>query len=242
MIGCKCPVCISTNPRNKRTRCGVVVKTPTGNILIDTPPELRLQLVREDIRVIHSVLYTHSHADHLFGLDDIRIFPHYLDQPVPIYCESSVETQIRQSFSYAFDPLTKQVPSGGLPQMVFRSIQLDPFQVLGLPVIPIRLEHGRYQVLGFRIGNLAYCTDVKVIPPESWPLLEGLDILILDALREKPHPTHMCIAESLEVVEKVRPKQTYFTHIAHHLDHDATMAQLPDGVALAYDGLSFPFA
>lgn len=240
MIGCDCPTCKSSNPRNQRTRCSALLRTPKGNLLIDTPPELRLQLLREGIGRVHAVLFTHSHADHLFGLDDLRIFSHYLGHPLPIYCEEAVEKQIRDSFAYAFEPITTQFAAGAVPQLEFRRIGTEPFEVLERPVVPVRLAHGRFQVLGFRFDDVAYCTDVKEVPPESLDRLAGLDVLVLDALREKPHPTHMSLSESLEAVRRLRPKKAYFTHISHNLEHAATNARLPDGVEMAYDGLSIP--
>lgn len=217
------------------------MRTPQGTFLIDTSPELRIQLLRERISLVHAVVYTHSHADHIFGLDDLRLFGHYLKGPVVLYCEEPVERQIRASFSYAFTPPLADVHYGAIPQLRIERIGLEPFPLLGVMVRPIRLLHGRLPVLGFRVGKVAFCTDVSFIPDESWPLLEGLDVLILDALREEPHATHFGIPQSLEVVERVRPRRTYFTHISHHLDHDATNARLPQGVELAYDGLRIPF-
>lgn len=240
MIGCDCPTCTSSNPRNHRTRCGALLRTSHGNLLIDTPPELRLQLLREGIARVHAVLFTHSHADHLFGLDDLRIFAHYLGGPLPIYCEEAVETQIRTSFAYAFEPITNQYAAGSVPQLEFRRIGTEPFEVLKQRVVPIRLFHGRFEVLGFRFDNVAYCTDVKEIPPEGLERLAALDVLVLDALRDKPHPTHMSLSESLEMAGRLRPKTTYFTHISHNLEHEATNARLPEGVELAYDGLRIP--
>jgi phosphoribosyl 1,2-cyclic phosphate phosphodiesterase len=237
MIGCHCEVCTSSNPKNKRTRTGVLVQAPEGNFLIDTPPELRLQLVRENIAVAHAVVFTHSHADHLFGLDDLRICCLYLQKPIPLYCEAPVEKRIRSSFDYAFTDPYPNNHFGATPQLEIRAIDQQPFPLLGLTVRPIRLWHGELPVLGFRINDVAFCTDVSRIPEESWPLLEGLDTLVLDALREKPHPTHFSVGQALAVVERVRPRQTYFTHIAHSLEHEATNARLPPGVELAYDGL-----
>jgi phosphoribosyl 1,2-cyclic phosphate phosphodiesterase len=237
MIGCHCDVCHSTNPKNQRTRSGVLVQAPQGNFLIDTPPELRLQLVREKIDVAHAVLFTHGHADHLFGLDDTRLFSYYLKQVVPLYCEPETEARLRMSFDYAFKKPHPSQHYGAIPQLEIRSIGTEPFDLLGLTVQPIRLWHAQMPVLGYRIHNVAFCTDVSRIPDESWPLLEGLDVLVLDALREKPHPAHFSLSQALEVVERVRPRQTYFTHIAHTLEHEATNARLPPGVELAYDGL-----
>lgn len=240
MIGCDCPTCTSPDPRNQRTRPASLLRTAQGNVLIDTPPELRLQLLREGITNVHAVLFTHSHADHLFGLDDLRIFPHYLGHPLPIYCEERVERHIRTSFAYAFEPITRKYPAGSVPQLEFHRIGTEPFEVLGETVTPVRLLHGRFDVLGFRFADVAYCTDVKEIPPESCERLQNLDVLILDALRDKPHPTHMSVAESLAAIARLRPRKTYFTHISHNLEHAATNARLPEGVELAYDGLAVP--
>ena len=241
MIGCHCDVCRSDNPRNHRTRTGVVIEAPVGNILIDTPPELRLQLVRERVDLVKATLYTHAHADHMFGLDDLRLFGHYLKGPMPLYCEPAVEERIRSSFSYAFEEPAPDLHPGALPQLVFHRIGVEPFELLGVTVRPIRLMHGKLPVLGYRVGNVAFCTDVSRIPDESWPLLEGLDVLVIDALRDKPHPTHFSVGECLEVVARVRPRRTFLTHISHSLEYNATNARLPAGVELAYDGLRIPY-
>lgn len=238
MIGCGCPTCTNPDPKNQRTRCAVAVGLPHGNLLIDTPPELRLQLLREHIGVIHAVAYTHGHADHLFGLDDLRIFPRYLGAEVPIYCEAHVEQIIRRAFAYAFDPQVRDLPAGGVPRLTFRRLTGTPFEVLGATLVPVPLVHGQTGSLGFRVGNVAYCTDTKAIPPSSVELLRGLEVLILDGLRHHPHPTHLCISEALEVVRQLRPRQTYLTHIAHQLEHHTTNRGLPSGVELAYDGLT----
>jgi phosphoribosyl 1,2-cyclic phosphate phosphodiesterase len=240
VIGCGCDVCLSTNPKNQRGRCSAVLGLPQGNLLIDTPPDLRNALLRERIGLIHAVLYTHEHADHLFGLDDLRIFAHYLGRDLPVYCTEQVEARIRQSFDYAFDPVTMHYQAGGLPKLSLRRIANEPMEILGTRVVPIPLMHGRYAVTGFRFGNVAYCTDTNRIPEASWPLLEGLDVLFLDALRHLPHPTHFSLEEAIAVAQKLQPRRTYFTHICHDLEHEATNAELPPGMELAYDGLVVP--
>ena len=246
MIGCGCEVCNSDDPHNSRTRSSVILGLPEGNLLIDTTPELRIQLVRERIGQIDAVAITHEHVDHLFGLDDLRIFPLYLERDVPLYCTTKVEQSIRSVFSYAFDPITLQFPAGGVPRLDFQNISpnghggFEPFEVLGATITPIPLLHGRHDVLGFRVGNLAYCTDVKEIPPASFPLLEGVETLILDALRERPHPTHMHLDQAVETAEKLGVRRALFTHICHNLDHASTNARLPEGIELAYDGLVVP--
>lgn len=241
MIGCDCDVCRSPNPRNNRMRTGVAVHAPEGTFLIDTSPELRLQLLRERIPVAHAVIFTHGHVDHLFGLDDTRLFPHRLGYPLPIYLEASTEATMRGAFGYAFRERPPEAKGWSIPQFDVRRIGEEPFELLGQRVRPVRLLHGRLPVLGFRFNNVAFCTDVSQIPEGSWPKLEGLDVLVLDALREKPHPTHFCIDQALEVVERLKPKQTWLTHISHSLEHEATNARLPASVQLAYDGLRIPY-
>jgi phosphoribosyl 1,2-cyclic phosphate phosphodiesterase len=217
------------------------VGTPQGNLLIDTPPELRLQLLRERIKLIHAVLYTHYHADHLFGLDDVRPFPRLLGGAVPLYCTEEVERKIRQTFAYAFQGGTELAKAGYIPQLAFHRISAEPFTVLGQRVVPIPLIHAHFDVFGFRIDDVAYCTDVNEIPAESWPLLQGLRVLVLDALRFKPHPGHFGLQQAVEVIERLKPGRAYLTHMSHELDHDATNKLLPPGVELAYDGLKFEF-
>lgn len=241
MIGCDCHVCQSPNPRNKRLRTGVAVHVPDGTFLIDTSPELRMQLIREQIPVAHAVVFTHGHVDHLFGLDDTRLFPHRLGYPLPIYLEASTEATMRGAFSYAFRSRPLEARGWSIPQFELHRIGEEPFELLGQTVQPVRLLHGRLPVLGFRFNNVAFCTDVSCIPDESWSKLSDLDVLVLDALREKPHPTHFCIDQALEVVDRLKPKQTWLTHISHSLEHEATNAQLPASVQLAYDGLRIPF-
>lgn len=239
-IGCGCDVCTSSDPRNNRTRCSLVLGLEAGNLLIDSSPDMRTQLLREKIGIVQAVLYTHEHADHIFGLDDLRLMQFYLGGPVPLYCESQVEDRIHKSFDYAFrDP--SGLHSGAVPQLRMERIALKPFEVLGTPVIPLRLEHGPHcKVLGFRFGNVAYCTDTNAIPTESIEKLRDLDVLILDCLRYKPHTTHFSLDEALAVSEELAPRRTLLTHISHDLDHATVSASLPTGVELAYDGLSLP--
>lgn len=236
-IGCDCEVCTSSDPKNNRTRCGLAIGLPEGNLLIDTPPDLRQQLLRERIGIVHAVAYTHEHADHIFGLDDLRLMQFYLGGPVPLYCEPTVEARIRKSFDYAFQS-PERLHAGAIPQLTIESISLEPFRVLGATVLPVRLQHGPWTpVLGFRIGNVAYCTDVNAIPAESMERLAGLDVLILDCLRREPHATHFSLDEALAVGRELRPKRLLLTHLSHHFDHATTNAELPAGVELAFDGM-----
>jgi len=238
VVGCVCPTCRSGDLRDSRTRTSVVMGLPGGTLLIDTTPDLRTQLIRERIERVDAVLYTHDHVDHVYGLDDLRPICFAAGRPIPLLCEERVELRIRKAFDYAFstDPPT----GGGVPKVVFERIGLASFDLLGQRVVPLRLRHGPSEVLGFRFGDVAYCTDTNCIPDETWPLLEGLDTLILDCLRPTWHPTHFSLEESLAVAARVNARRTLLVHMGHELGHAATSAVLPAGVELSYDGLSVP--
>ena len=239
-IGCGCSVCTGQRPRNQRTRSSAILGLPGGNLLIDTTPDMRQQLLREGIGLVHAVAFTHEHADHIFGLDDLRLFQFYLGHAVPLYCQPHVESRLRKSFDYAF---SDQAPThqGAVPSLTFHSIGHEPFEVLDTVVTPIRLEHGpRFEVLGFRVGNVAYCTDVKRIPDESLAKLQGLDVLVISALRPDPHPTHMNIEEAIAAARLIGARQTYFTHCSCRLDYDLVDPDLPAGINVGYDGLTIP--
>lgn len=246
MIACDCAVCTSSDPHDKRSRPSVAVSYPAQGlrdrdgasrdrvtVLIDTSPELRLQCLANDIRSVDAVLYTHHHIDHLAGLDDLRRFNWVQDQIIPCYSQPETLDRLRTMFSYAFehDP---EYPSAK-PRLTLEAID-GPFDIGGRLITPVPLLHGSLPVLGFRVGKFAYCTDVSEIPRASMPLLEGLDVLILDAVRKRPHPTHFNLEQAVEEARRIRAKQTYFTHIAHELGHEETNRGLPAGMALAYDG------
>jgi phosphoribosyl 1,2-cyclic phosphate phosphodiesterase len=236
-IGCGCHVCQGGHPRNQRTRASAILGLPEGNLLIDTSPDLRQQLLREKIGIVHSVIYTHEHSDHVMGFDDLRLFQFYLGHPVPVYCNTKVESRLRKAFDYVFSGET-QTHQGAAPAVNLIPIDREPIEVLGANVIPIPLKHGpKFDVLGFRIGNVAYCTDVSEIPESSWPLLEGLDTLVLDALRADPHVTHLSIEQAIDVAQRLQVKQTYFTHCACKLDYETVNPNLPAGIEVGYDGL-----
>jgi phosphoribosyl 1,2-cyclic phosphate phosphodiesterase len=238
VVGCGCPVCASTDPRDKRLRTSVALGLPGGTLLVDTTPDLRTQLLRAGIGRVDAVLYTHDHVDHVYGLDDVRPLCTWAGRAMPVFCEERVERRIRRAFDYAFE--TAPVPGGGIPKLTFERIDPTPFDLLGARVVPLRLRHGVFDVLGFRFGNLAYCTDTNQIPDETWPLLAGLDTLVLDCLRESRHPTHFSLAEALAVAERVGARRTLLTHMGHEIGHAAISAALPAGVELAYDGLELP--
>jgi len=236
-IGCGCDVCQSDDVRNKRTRCSAIIGLEQGNLLIDTPPDLRTQLIREQIGLVHAVMFTHEHADHIFGLDDLRLFPFYIGGPVPLFCQPKVERRIRHSFDYAFSDLP-ETHSGSRPRLEFATIDHQPFEVLGTWVTPIPMRHGPHcEVVGFRIGDVAYCTDTNGIPPESLDLLRGLDTLVIDALRYTPHPTHFSVDEAIAIAREVQPRRTLLTHMAHDIDYATALRELPQGIEPAFDGM-----
>lgn len=238
-VGCPCAVCASDHPRNRRSRCSAIFGLPGGNLLIDTSPDLRTQLLREDIGIVHAVAYTHEHADHVMGFDDLRMMQFYLGGPVPVWCNAIVRDRLLKAFDYAFAD-REHTHAGAVPSVALHDID-GPFETLGARVIPVPLEHGpRFQVLGFRIGNVAYCTDVKSIPESSKSLLMGLDALVLSALRPQPHPTHMNIEEAIAAGRELQAKQTWFTHCSCNVDYETVSRQLPKGFALAWDGLRIP--
>lgn len=234
-LGCPCPVCASSHPRNQRMRCSVVLGLPQGNLLIDTSPDLRTQLLRESIGIVHAVAYTHEHADHVMGFDDLRLMQFWLGHPVPVWCNAAVKKRLKQAFDYAFSD-DEPTHVGAVPSVTLHDID-GPFECLGATVVPVPLEHGpRFQVLGFRVGDVAYCTDVKSIPESSKPLLQGLDTLILSALRPEPHPTHMNIEEAIAAARELDPRQTWFTHCSCKVDYETVSATLPPGFGIAWDG------
>ncbi len=237
MVGCDCPVCTSTHPRDQRLRSGVWIENGTRSFLIDTGPELRLQLVRAHVRKIEGVVFTHAHADHIMGLDDLRLLSFRQPEPIPLYCEQIVENALRATFSYAFSEIATL---HSRPRLAFSRISSEPFELAGVTIQPIRFIHGQLGIFGYRIGDVAFCTDVSEIPDESWPLLENLGVLIMGAIRDEPHPTHFNVEQAIEVSRRCRPRQTYLTHISHSLGYEETNARLPDGIELAYDGLTIP--
>ncbi|MEO1617990.1 MAG: MBL fold metallo-hydrolase [Planctomycetota bacterium] len=239
-IGCDCEVCQSNEPRNQRSRCAITVRTPRGTVLVDTPPDLRMQLLRERIRLVHAVLYTHEHADHIFGLDDLRLMPFRLGHAVPLHCTETVEKTIRRAYAYAFSDRDDTHP-GATPKLEFARIDEQPFEVLGCEVTPIPMKHGPYfDVFGFRIGDFAYCTDTNHIPEQSIERLRGVKTFVVGALRQEPHPTHFNLDEAIDIASQVGATQTLLTHTGHQLDYAKANAWLPDGIELAYDGMQVP--
>ncbi len=241
-IGCRCPVCTSADPRDNRMRTSVLLSRNGQNVVIDTTPDFRTQALRAGISQVGAVLLTHGHADHLMGFDDLRPLSVGRSQPMPVYGNQQTFEIVRRAFAYAFDSKPKL---STVPSVILKEID-GPFELLGIKITPIPLEHGEMNVLGFRFGRAAYLTDFNALPETSLPLLQGLDDLILDALRDTPHPMHLTVQQALALVEKIKPQRAWFTHIAHDLGHAATNERLRNmghgNIQLAYDGLKIEIA
>jgi phosphoribosyl 1,2-cyclic phosphate phosphodiesterase len=235
MIGCACAVCRSTDPRDKRLRPSIYLDIPShAKLLVDTGPDLRQQALAHEIARVDAVLFTHSHADHILGLDEVRRFNVIQGGTLPCYANAATWDTLRQTFSYIFDG--KPRLGGGIPELEPHEIA-GPFAVQGVRVMPVPLWHGRMPVLGFRFVNFAYLTDCNRLDDDAWPMVDGVDTLVIDALRDRPHSTHFSLQESLEVIARIKPRRAYTTHMTHDLGHAETCARLPAGVELAYDGL-----
>jgi phosphoribosyl 1,2-cyclic phosphate phosphodiesterase len=235
VVGCSCRVCTSTNPKNYRLRQSVSIESNGKHFLIDTTPDLRLQLLKHPIPRLDFVLFTHSHSDHLMGLDDIRPFNFRQRESIHAFTNAQTAKAIRRAFSYIWD-MSSQV-GGGKPQLELHEIE-EPFTHDGVEIIPIPVTHGDWTILGFRIGGFAYITDTNGIPDSSMELLRDLDVLALDGLRPAPrHPTHFVIDEAVASAQKIGARETWLIHLAHEVEHEEVDAKLPDGIRLAWDGL-----
>lgn len=237
-IGCDCAVCRSSDARDRRTRPSILVAYSGKTVLIDTTPDFREQAIREHIRHLDAVLYTHAHADHILGLDDLRPLTfHHKPNKLPLYARPQAAEFIRNMFRYIFDADYK---FGSLAQVELKTIT-GAIDLFGARFEPVTVIHGETEIDGFRFGSAAYLTDHSEVPETSFAKLQDLDILFLDALRYKPHPTHSTVETSLRIVERLRPKRAFFTHICHDLPHQATNATLPPNVELSYDGMKLEF-
>jgi phosphoribosyl 1,2-cyclic phosphate phosphodiesterase len=238
-IGCDCAVCRSTDPRDKRTRSGAVLEAGGSTILIDTPPELRLQLITAGLSRIDAVVYTHEHADHINGIDDLRIFSVRRHEPLPLYGPAETLQRLRASFNYIFDDAVRPFEGTSKPMLGLHVAEPGRMiDVAGVPVLPLAFEHGHLRVFGYRFGNLAYITDVKAIGEAERARLRDLDVLVLNALWWRPHPTHMSIAEAVDTARALGARRTYLTHLTHETGHADLVARLPPGILPAYDGLT----
>jgi len=234
VIGCTCEVCQSADPRDKRTRTSAIVEASGRRLLIDTTPELRLQAVANNVAHVDAVLFTHAHADHVAGFDDLRSF-NFINQAVlDVHADALTSQLIRERFAYAFE---NPFPFfGGKPDLNLRVFD-GPFVAADVEVVPFQVGHGRWTVSGFRFGDLVYLTDAKVVPPAAIDAMRGAEVLVINALRDRPHPVHLSIPEALDIIAEVRPKRAYLTHLSHDVGHAELSARLPDNVQVAYDGL-----
>jgi phosphoribosyl 1,2-cyclic phosphate phosphodiesterase len=234
-LGCHCDVCRSGDPRDQRTRPSLLLAYNDRKVVIDTSPDFRAQAIREKIERLDAVIYTHGHADHILGLDDIRPFNLKQGGVIPLYASPDTQNTLRKQFAYVFDDAPTE---SSVPGVEMHTIT-GPFELFGLKFTPVPANHGKQPVLGFRFGSAAYLTDFSTVPEESKQLLTGLDDFVLDALRYRPHPMHSNVEQSLALVAELKPKRAWFTHICHDLGHIDANAKLPEGVQLAYDGLKF---
>jgi phosphoribosyl 1,2-cyclic phosphate phosphodiesterase len=238
VVGCGCATCISSDARNKRTRCSSLITLDSGeNVLIDTGPDLRDQALREGFKRVDAVLYTHTHADHLHGIDDLRAFCVLQRQQIPLYAKEDAVAHISQKFGY-----TLREPSDFWEMPVLRVEAVDaPFELFGVKITPIPVMHGKSHIYGYRIGNIAYMTDVSEIPESSFALLDNLDVILLDCLREKYHPTHINIEQSLAYISRINARQSYMIHMTHELEYASLGKMLPNNVFVGFDGLKLCF-
>jgi phosphoribosyl 1,2-cyclic phosphate phosphodiesterase len=242
-IGCSCAVCLSADPRDKRTRSGAILEDAGSTILIDTPPELRLQLIAGGFSRIDAVIYTHEHADHINGIDDLRSFSVRRPLPLPIYGPSETLERVRAAFNYIFDDTVRPYEGTSKPRLSLHPAVPDqPVMVAGVEVLPLSFQHGSLRVFGYRFGPMAYITDVKEIPGPARERLRDLDVLVLNALWWRPHPTHLSISEAVDTAQALGARRTYLTHLTHETGHSELASKLPPGVFPAYDGLTVEVA
>ena len=235
MIGCRCGVCQSTHPRDARWRPSILVTLDSGaRVLVDTSTDLRAQCLRFGVDRVDAIVYTHGHADHILGFDETRRFNVLTGGPLPVFGDSSTLGDLRRTFSYAFEAVAPQ--GGGVPSVETFEVS-GPFRVGGAEFVPVPIFHGARTINGYRVGRFAYLTDCNGIPESSLALLTGLDVVVIGALRHRPHPTHFTVAEAVAAAGCIRAPRTLLTHMCHDLGHVATNAQLPPGIELAYDGL-----
>lgn len=234
-IGCECAVCCSKNPMNKRTRPSLLIQINGMNLVIDTATDFRTQAIREGLKRVDAVLYTHAHADHILGLDDLRPFNFWQKEHIPCFGSESTMASVCEMFKYVF---SEPQPGGSMPRIEPRVID-GPFEFRGVAIVPLPVLHGKLDVFGYRIGSLSYITDCSEIPDSTYELLRGTSVLILGVLRYKPHPTHLYLEKALHIIDRAKPERAFFTHLSHEFDHDRANGELPDHIRLSYDGLHF---
>jgi phosphoribosyl 1,2-cyclic phosphate phosphodiesterase len=234
MIGCQCEVCTSTNPKDKRLRTSILISEKGKNIVIDTGPDFRQQMLREDIRELEAVVFTHEHKDHIAGLDDVRAYNYLQNKSMDIYASARVQEALRRDFFYVFSGINYP----GIPQLTLHAITDAPFEVAGLRFIPIQVMHMKLPVMGFRIGDFTYITDANFISEEEKKKVRGSKVIVLNALRREKHVSHYTLDEAVALMQELKPEQGYFVHISHQLGlHEEVNAGLPAGIQCAWDGL-----
>lgn len=238
-VGCECAVCRSTDPKDRRSRTAALIEGPSSTLLIDTPPELRLQLLAAGIRRVDAVLYTHEHADHVAGIDDLRVFSQKRKAALTCYGSAEALAFLRSSYQYIFDADVEPFEGTSKPRLALSPLTPGRMETIeGLEVLPLAFEHGHHRVLGFRIGRLAYITDAKWIPPQDVEQLRGVDVLVLNALWWRAHPTHLSIPEAIEAAKAIGARRTILTHLTHETGHADLAAKLPSGIEPGYDGMT----
>jgi phosphoribosyl 1,2-cyclic phosphate phosphodiesterase len=234
VIACHCPVCTSTDPKDSRLRCSVMLEVDGKTIVIDSGPDFRQQMLREQVQHLHAVVFTHEHKDHLSGLDDVRPFNYFTGEPMEVYATERVQLALKREFAYVFSG--PQYP--GIPRINLNTISNEPFDVMGVPFQPIEVLHHKLPVLGFRVHDFVYITDANYIAPEEKEKIKGAKVLVINALRREHHISHFTLSDAVALVEELQPEQAYFTHISHQLGrHVDVNAELPGNVSCAYDGL-----
>lgn len=234
LIGCKCVVCSSSDPKDKRLRVSVLIETGNNHFVIDTGPDFRQQMLRENVTKIDAVLFTHEHKDHIAGLDDIRAYNYILKRKMDIYASENVQNALKREFAYIFDE--SQYP--GIPQLNLHTIENTPFKIKEISIIPIRAYHFKMPVFGFRIGDFTYITDANLIPEKEKEKIKGSKVIVINALRREPHISHFTLQQAVELMHELKPAKAYFTHISHQLGlHEVVNKELPGFIELAYDGL-----
>lgn len=237
-IGCRCRTCTSPDPRDRRTRTAALIESRGRRLLIDTPPELRLQLVTAGVPTLDAVLFTHAHADHVHGIDDLRAISVRQTSGLAVYGPAGALAELARRFSYIFDPAVRAHPGTSKPDLVAHPLEPGRVtEIAGVAVRPLPLPHGDHTVFGYRVGPIAYLTDAKAIPAAALAELRGLEVLVLNALLSEPHPLHLSIPEAVAAAQQIGARQTYLTHLTHETPHAELAARLPAGVAPAYDGL-----
>jgi phosphoribosyl 1,2-cyclic phosphate phosphodiesterase len=234
VIACPCPVCHSSDTRDRRLRCSVLIETPQATIVVDSGPDFRYQMLRANVQRLDAILFTHGHKDHTAGLDDVRAYNYFMNKPLDVYASLETQEVLGREFQYIF----KNADYPGVPQINVHTLVNEAFEINGLRIEPIRVLHYKMEVFGFRIGGFAYITDANFIAAEEMDKARGSELLVLNALRLEPHISHFTLAEAIAVANEINPEKTLFTHISHQLGlHESVESELPDSIRLAYDGL-----